>query len=396
MANRIDTYLLNRIAKGSASASEHQAFNVWLSTLDAAQYEEVLNDFEKLAGQDTDENKVSPFLWEKIRLEVEAHEKIVKTKKKKAFLWLSAAASLLLIAFSVLYLKSAKVGAVSHLSFEQRLSNDVLPGKNQAVLELADGSKIVLDESASAKIWEESGVVVKKSKDGQLLYDFEGKPKANSEEPVYHTISTPSGGQYHLVLPDGTKVWLNASSRLKFPTVFDGDLRDVELSGEAYFEVVSNKAKPFIVHTESETVKVLGTEFNMSAYSDDIASRTTLLKGKVEVSPKNNSNMPEVLHPGQQSIIRGEDIKIIKVDTSEAVAWKNGEFMFNRESIESVMRKISRWYNVEIIYNKPIGKDVKIWGSVSRFDNISEVLKFIERTKVVYFKVEGRKVYVMK
>lgn len=396
MGNRIDAELLNKIAKGSASDLEHQIFNSWLNTLDAAQYEEVLNDFEKLVQNGTDENDVNRSLWEKIKLDVEAHEESVKIKRKKTFFWFSVAASVLLTVSSVLYLNTNKVEDISHLSLEQRLDNDISPGKNQAILELADGSKIVLDESASAKIWEESGVVVKKSKDGQLLYDFEGKSKTTSAKPVYHTISTPNGGEYQLVLPDGTKVWLNASSSLKFPTVFDGDQRDVELSGEAYFEVVSNKAKPFIVQTDREKVKVLGTEFNMSAYADEMTSRTSLLKGKVEVSAKNNSNSVEVLHPGQQSIIHGDNIQIVQFDATEAIAWKNGEFMFNRESIESVMRKIARWYDVEIIYKKPIGDDLKIWGAVSRFDNISEVLKFIERTKVVYFKVEGRKVYVMK
>src|SRR5690606_5206348 len=172
--------------------------------------------------------------------------------------------------------------------------------------------------------------------------------------------------------------------------------RRVELQGEAYFEVVTNKNKPFIVTTEKETVKVLGTEFNMSAYPDDKSSSTTLLGGKIEVSPRKDANLVKVLRPGQQSIVYGDGIRIQQVDTNEAVAWKNGEFMFNRESIESVMRKIARWYDVEIIYEKPIGDDVKIWGTVSRFDDISEVLKFIERTKTVYFEVEGRKVYVMK
>jgi len=396
MGSKKDTELLYKIAKGSASDLEHQVFNEWLSTLNASEYEEVLSDFEKLVEQVADEDVVSSFLWEKIKLKVEDYEQSVEIKKRKAFPWFSVAASLLLIGSLGLYLQSSKVEDISHLSFEQRLSNDVLPGKNEAYLELADGSKIVLDESASAKILEESGVVVKKSIDGKLLYDFEGKSKAISREPEYHTIATPNGGEYQLVLPDGTKVWLNASSRLKFPTVFDEDRRIVELSGEAYFEVISNKAKPFIVQTERERVKVLGTEFNMSAYSNDMTSRTTLLKGRVEVSPKNNSNLVKVLQPGQQSIIHDDDVQVVQVMTDEAVAWKNGEFMFNRESIESVMRKIARWYDVEIIYKKPIGDDVKIWGTISRFDNISEVLKFIERTKVVHFKVEGRKVYVMK
>jgi len=400
MGRKIDQEVIHRIAHGTASDLDHKIFNEWLSTLDATAYEKVLDEFENLAEPFPDDRKVNSDLWEKISLKVNVHDALTTEKKETRFPWLAIVASLALITSITLYLTTNwtdnSFNDISKVPFEQRLSNDILPGKNQAYLELADGSKIILDESAPAKIWEESGVLVTKSGEGKLVYDFAGTSELTTADPAYHTISTPKGGEYQLILPDGTKVWLNASSHLKFPTVFDGNERKVELSGEAYFDVVSNKERPFVVQTTKETVHVLGTKFNMSSYPDENSSRTTLLEGEVKISPKNTSNRERTLSPGQQSIIQGDRIKIAEVNVDEVVSWKNGEFMFNRESIESVMRRIARWYDVEVIYKTPIGNDVKIWGTVSRFDNISEVLKFIEGTKVVYFKVEGRKVYVMK
>lgn len=396
MGNKTDHKFLHRLATDSVSNSEHEAFYSWLTTLSSNQYQRILEEYEKVLGEVSFEEEVDPLLLQRIKHKIEDHERILKSKEKKVFSWVSIAASILIISSVALFLKNDAVEDLASLSFEQRLSNDISPGKNQAYLELADGSVIALDEFAPDKIWEESGVMVKKTEEGQLLYDFEGKSNALSKAPTYHTISTPKGGEYQLILPDGTKVWLNASSRLKFPTIFNGDDRSVELSGEAYFDVVSNRQKPFIITTGKESIKVLGTEFNISSYADEEISKTTLLEGKVEVTPLLNKSALKILKPGEQSLIKGNSIQVMKADLDEAVAWKNGEFMFNRESIESVMRKVARWYDVEVVYNQPIGNEVKIWGSVSRFENISEMLKFIERTKVAYFKVEGRKVYVSK
>lgn len=273
-------------------------------------------------------------------------------------------------------------------------STNIVPGGDKAVLILADGSEVLLDQINHGEITEFNGVKISKSADGLLVYEVVSD--SNSSSTQFHTISIPRGGQYKVVLPDGTQVWVNSSSTLKYPTKFALNERRVELNGEAYFEVVSNDNQPFIVETEQEIVKVLGTEFNLNAYPDEVVSRTTLIGGRVKISPRGNSSWVKELSPGQQGIVHGNDIQIVRVNTSEAVAWKNGEFMFNRESIGSVMRKIARWYDVEVIYKKPIGDDVKIWGTVSRFDNISEVLKLIEHTKTVRFKVEGRKVYVIK
>lgn len=329
-------------------------------------------------------------------LEEEIHNNINKSISKKKGTnykpWVAIAASVIaILAIAIYYSSALKPKAL--LTNDGR-SIDITPGRDKATLILGNGTEISLEQIANGEVIEQGGAKVSKSKDGLLIYETLHSDNASSSQ--FNTIIVPRGGQYKVVLPDGTNVWLNSSSSIKYPTKFDLTERRVELQGEAYFEVVANKNRPFIVLTEKETVKVLGTEFNVSAYPDDKSSNTTLLGGKVEVSPRTNANLVKVLRPGQQSIVYESGIRILQVDTNEAVAWKNGEFMFNRETIESVMRKIARWYDVDVIYEKPIGPEVKIWGTVSRFDNISEVLKFIERTKAVYFKVEGRKVYVMK
>src|SRR5690606_94907 len=233
-------------------------------------------------------------------------------------------------------------------------------------------------------------------KNGSLSYqiqDAEKITKLNS----YNILETPRGGQYKLLLPDGTSVWLNSSTTIRFPVEFAGMERRIELSGEAYFEVTPNKAKPFIVVTPEEEVEVLGTHFNVSAYPDEL-SRTTLVEGKVKVSlqeAKGRGASSVILLPGQQGIVTNNGINLQSVTIEDAVAWKNGNFMFNDEEISSVMRKIARWYDVEIVYADPVHQ-IKIWGSLSRFKDISEVLQVIELTKLVKFKVEGRRVYVMK
>ena len=329
-------------------------------------------------------------------LEEEIYNNINKSISKKKGPdykpWGAIAASVIAILAIAIYYSSA-LKPIALLTNEGK-SIDITPGRDKATLILGNGTEISLEQIANGEVIKQGGAKVSKSKDGLLVYETLHSDNASSSQ--FNTIIVPRGGQYKVVLPDGTNVWLNSSSSIRYPTKFDLSERRVELQGEAYFEVVANKNRPFIVLTEKETVKVLGTEFNVSAYPDDKSSNTTLLGGKVEVSPRTNANLVKVLRPGQQSIVYESGIRILQVDTNEAVAWKNGEFMFNRETIESVMRKIARWYDVDVIYEKPIGPEVKIWGTVSRFDNISEVLKFIERTKAVYFKVEGRKVYVMK
>jgi transmembrane sensor len=215
------------------------------------------------------------------------------------------------------------------------------------------------------------------------------------------TATTPRGGTYQITLPDGSKVWLNAASSLQFPAEFTGRNRVVTLVGEGYFEVAKNKIMPFIVKSKEQQVEVLGTHFNISAYENDKNTTTSLLEGSVRVSAasKGNAASPgavssSVLKPNQQSILKADVIKIMDIDPIQPVAWKNGYFMFASEPIGSIMKKLSRWYDVDVDYQGKITTE-GFTGSVSKYENISEVLNTLELTGLVHFKIQGRRITVM-
>ena len=287
---------------------------------------------------------------------------------------------------------------------------DIAPGGNKAILILSDGSKISLSDVANGEIAKQGGISITKTSNGQLIYSIaNSQPTTHTSKLVYNTIETPKGGQYQINLPDGSKVWLNAASSLRFPASFTGNERKVELTGEAYFEVAhitlpsggdhkganakrGSEAMPFKVTSGNQTVEVLGTHFNIDAYSDEPSIRTTLLEGSVRVSLPSplsgeglDRNFSKLIKPRQQSKVN-ETIKVFNVDTEETVAWKNGYFMFNNENIQSIMRKISRWYNVDIEYQGNISQKA-LWGSLSRFKNVSEVIDMLELTGLAHFKI---------
>lgn len=267
------------------------------------------------------------------------------------------------------------------------VKHDVDPGDNRAVLTLANGTKLILDSAKIGLLDQTGNISVSKTKDGQVVYAA-GNDRQNG--PVaYNSISTPVGGQYQVILPDGSKVWLNSASSLKFPTAFKGNERDVELAGEGYFEVAKNKAKPFNVKVKDINVAVLGTHFNIMAYNDEAVVKATLLEGSVKLTQGNTSNL---LKPGQQGIINDKSIKIIDVDTDEAVAWKNGFFDFGRANIQDIMKQLSRWYGTEVIYEGKIPDDEFV-GKVSRDVKLSQVLHILELSHV-RFRIENKKIIV--
>lgn len=272
----------------------------------------------------------------------------------------------------------------------KRFKNDVDPGGNKAMLTLADGSKISLDDAVNGKVAQQSGIIIRKTANGQLVYDLAKDAGAN-KAAQFNTISTPRGGQYQVVLPDGTKVWLNAASKLKFPSSFIhlAD-RKVELSGEAYFEVTKDKKRPFIVEATNQEVEVLGTHFNVNAYANGSPTKTTLLEGRVKL--KSNAK-DYLLKPGQQAIV-GATVRIDEVDTEEVIGWKNGNFIFTDNDIETVMTALERWYDIEVIYEGPISS-VGFNAEISRDKTLIQVLKALEKTGNVKFRIEGRRVIVM-
>ncbi len=281
----------------------------------------------------------------------------------------------------------------------QQPASDVQPGGNKAVLTLADGSTITLDSAQNGKLAQEGSARV--MKEGASL-----KYEANntSSAVTYNMLATPKGGQYQLILPDGSKVWLNAASSIKYPTAFAGDERRVEITGEVYFEVeqlrnTSDQKVPFIVKISTPSgaggqVEVLGTHFNVNAYSDEPAMATTLLEGKVKVSSMVNGQS-SILKPGEQAVLTHDSRLTIhdNVDMELAVAWKNGLTAFKSADIKSIMRQVARWYNVEVVYEGTIPQRT-FTGGVSRDAKLSELLHLLEVSKV-HFRIEGNKVILM-
>lgn len=269
---------------------------------------------------------------------------------------------------------------------------DVPPGGNRAVLILGNGQKVDLTHAANGAIASQSGIKVRKTASGQLIYDVSNVSQ-NAGTSGYNTIETPSGGQYQINLSDGTKVWLNAASKLRYPVKFAGNERRVELTGEGYFEVAHNKAMPFKVRSARQTVEVLGTHFNIMAYPEEKEVKTTLLEGAVNVKSEHGSMR---LIPGQQARLTRDKIQLTEnTDLEDVVAWKDGYFKFN-ESLVNIMHKISRWYGVEVVYQTDPDPSLTYSGKISRTRNISAVLKIIEFNGDVHFKIEGRKIYVIK
>jgi len=297
-------------------------------------------------------------------------------------------------------------------------SNDVAPGGNKAFLTLADGRKISLTDAANGEIVKQDELIISKTADGQLVYtvantDIVGKKRT----ALFNTIETPNGGQYQINLPDGTRVWLNAASSLHYPTKFIGNTRTVELTGEGYFEVAKLSSEdqvsgnkiarriPFIVKCGEQEVEVLGTHFNINSYKDEEDIRTTLLEGSVLVLPQNqqiaaihtiqlgNRGKGVVLKPGEQSQLNKNSINVKAVDAETVLAWKGGDFVFDGDDLKSIMRKVARWYNVEVVYKGDFD-NLKFGGYISRSKNISSVLGIMESTGKVRFNITGKKITV--
>lgn len=266
--------------------------------------------------------------------------------------------------------------------------NDVAPGKNKAILTLANGSSIILDSAANGMLTTQGNSKILKLH-GMLSYNT---LNTKSTEVLYNTISTPRGGQYQLMLADGSKVWLNAASTLRFPASFVGKERKVELLGEAYFEVAKNPAMPFKVKVNGMEVEVLGTHFNINSYDNEATVRTTLLEGSVKINKNSSSRF---LKPGQQAQMnKAGEIKIINnVDVEEAIAWKEGKFQFDKADIHDIMRQLARWYDVDVEYKGTVSSH--FGGTISRDVSLSQVLNMLQLTGEVNFQIQNKKVMVM-
>ena len=317
----------------------------------------------------------------------------LKAKQVYPFSYKIIAAAVLLIIGSAALLwfnlttTETETGGLSQLK-------DIPAGTNGATLTLGNGRSISLSDALKGKLAEESGTSIVKASKGQVAYQADDS-EASGREQSFNTLSTSKGQQYQLILPDQTKVWLNAGSSITYPASFTGaKIRKVKISGEVYFEVAKTAGRvPFLVSSRNQTVEVLGTHFNINAYNDEPVIKTTLLEGSVNVLSLEKVR----LRPGEQSTLSPAGvIRVDAINIAGAVAWKNGDFVLNDTDFDVLMRKIARWYNVEIVYTPSAPSNLKLVGVVSRSKNISAILKVIEETGEVHFDIEGRRVTVTK
>lgn len=327
----------------------------------------------------------------------------IPRRGRRIGLFVAAVAAVLLLAVAGSFLlhssSSSPAPAVVRAAVAQSV---IIPAGNKAVLTLGDGSHIVLDSAVDGQLASQGGMRVIKLAGGQLAYKAGARADGSAaaataaaaadEHPLYNEIATPRGGFYELLLPDGSKVWLDAASSLRFPTAFTGASRPVELTGEAYFEVAPHPEQPFLITTQGVTVQVLGTELNLMAYADEDAIRTTLVSGAVRVVRGGDQQQ---IKPGEQAawLRDGQHWQVSTPDMEQVLAWKRMEFRFEGLSIDAIMRQIGRWYDVDIAFRgpQPVGE---FNGVISRKRSVTDLLTVLEQTDIVRFTLEGRKIIV--
>lgn len=304
--------------------------------------------------------------------------------------WYTAAAAILVLftAFGIYHVIADKKNRLPDYAVKPA-AKEIAPGTNKAILTLANGTTINISDTKNGQVATQAGVTIDKTGDGQVKYEANAAAAASTE--AINTISVPRGGKYQLVLADGTKIWLNAASSLKFPAAFSGSERVVELTGEAYFEVAHNAKQPFKVKTAGQVVQDLGTRFNVNSYTDEDGIATTLVEGSVKIYDTKGQTL---LRPGQQYLLKTSGISEIKndVDIDEITAWKNGMFQFDNANIQTIMRQVARWYDIDVEFKGPV-PDYTYHGKISRNSNASQVLKILALSGI-NFTIEGRTIIV--
>jgi transmembrane sensor len=376
--------IITRFKNGEATEAEIQEIELWYENQGSNKgYTDNMSAGERLET----EQKMLLRIKDSIKQEKTSQIKFYPYKQLKIFA--IAAAILLAIGISFYF----KLGAQKTNQKNLTVANDVAPGSNKAILTLANGKTISLAGLTNGEIASQTGIRISKTANGQLVYETTGNEEAAGSTPEFNTIEVPIGGQWQVILPDRSKVWLNALSSITYPLHFTGNERNVKISGEAYFEVAHNARMPFKVHAGNQTVEVLGTHFNIMAYAEEKAIKTTLIEGSVKIS---EGKVSRLLVPGEQAQVNSGKITVTNdIDLEDVVAWKNGYFKFD-DNLEAIMAKVAKWYDVDVVYQlKPDPNNVYM-GKVSRSKNISSLLKIIEFNGDVHFKIEGRRVIVTK
>lgn len=380
--------LLIKQFQGTLTPEEAAYLQVWMAAVEKNQ--QLVKSFEDLESQAQEFQflaSVDPkAAWEKVA-NAAASE---KPSRKRSLYWRYAAAAIFILLGGGILLRLYQTPRA-----EERLQSagevqdslqDVDPGTDKALLMLADGTIMVLEDIGNGIVQEENGIQISKE-EGRVTYTMLSAPP--SSEVKYNTITTPVGGQYQIVLPDHSKVWLNSESSLRFPTAFAEDQRTVYLTGEGYFEVARNELAPFVVESEKANVRVLGTRFNITHYPGEPVSKVTLVEGAVQVS---NDQQRQLLQPGQQALIN-DRITVREVDTEDVIAWKNGYFLFDHDNLRQIMHQLKRWYGVQVAQEENI-PDRHFSGVISRNLPLSKVLHILEMSGEVKFKIEDKTIYI--
>jgi ferric-dicitrate binding protein FerR (iron transport regulator) len=393
--------LLNKYLTGIITRQELRLLNNMLKNFEyRQQLEQLINsELEDHAFEGLQDDQMLALIQQNLQQRISAERKRPKLLSLYYIKWISVAASFMVLATGIVYwlqvLRNKHHQPVA-VNTPIKTDNTIKPGGNKAILKLADGTELVLDSAATGTLAQQGQAKIIKLSDGRLSYKTDN---ATPAEVLYNTITTPKGGQYQVLLADGSKVWLNALSSLRFPATFNGKERMVELTGEGYFEVAKNPSHPFIVNILSSTggvgrgrhVEVLGTHFNINAYADEPAVKTTLLEGSVKVS---SSKQTSILKPGQQAAMATEgNITVVNdADIDAVMAWKNGMFYFNSADIETILRQAARWYDVQFEYQALIKEHFS--GQISRNVNLDKLLKILQLTGKVNFEINGKTVTV--
>ena len=383
MSINIENIILKKIAKETLTIGEKELFKEWyVDVVNQKKYNSFLKINNSVRAVEFSKKANKERGWEKVRS--------VKNSNKVLFLnILKYAASILLpilIVVSVLYYGGNE-------KVEETLADvKIVPGQKQAVLTLSSGQQVLLTDEINKKIEGEKGTKISNTTDNVLTYENIEKPKSQ----VFNNLVVPRGGEYVLTLADGTKVWLNSDSELKYPTVFIKGEREVWLRGEAYFEVKKDAKKPFIVHSYDMRVRVLGTHFNVKSYKSDKSIATTLVEGSVQIEKmvQNKSIALGKIKPGQQAVYTEGNMEVHEMDVSQVVAWRYGEFVFKKRSLESIMDELARWYDINVFYMNDNVRDYHFSAWFKRDASINEVIKILEKTKKVKLDIKGKTVTI--
>lgn len=371
--------LLKSYREGSATADEHSLLERWYNAVPSG-------IGMRVTEQELQDAKNSMWMGLQSELGISQEKKGTIPFYRR---WTSVAAVLIILGLgaATFYVFDAKKDASA------AAVADIAPGKNGAILTLSNGKRILVNDALAGNIASESGVKISKTADGQIVYTVSDVKGENTN--ASNTLQTSNGEQTQIRLPDGTIVFLNAASSLKYPTSFASKAkRAVELSGEGYFQVSRDKAHPFVVKTARQEVEVLGTKFNINSYESETVIRTTLIEGSVKVTGADK--ISKILRPNQQAVNSAYGIKVLDVEAQFFIDWKEGFFMFNNENLESIVNRVSRWYNVKVVFADPSLKTEIVTGTISKYENISSVVRILKRSGLAEFQIENNVLRISK